>query len=64
MLFGCKQLKKTEHAWEFNFNLLWDDHIRALNSFDENMKTGMKLYEHLGHVRTKSKGLFGNSALI
>lgn len=48
-------MKKLEHAWEFNFNLLWDDHIHALNSFDENMKTGMKLFEHIGHVRSKGK---------
>lgn len=49
-------MKRIETNWEFHLNLLWDDHIQALDSFDENMRTGIKLFEQIGNVRTK--GMF------
>lgn len=57
-------MKKLENAWEFKFNLIWDDNIRSLNTFDENMKTGLRLFQFMGEFRTKGKRLLIQVSLM
>ena len=47
------QIKKLENAWEFKLNLIWDENLKSSTNFEENMRTGLKLFQFIGEFRTK-----------